>query len=115
MNWMGTFHSITVRLLREHARVISLDCDFAIMDRNDNADMIDVIRYDLSFTHTKKRFSSKKTYLDIYSRCVNAEKSIVEVLDVHFPHCRGWDSELAALFSMYVKAKIPLSKFRCGM
>jgi len=106
ISWMGTFHSISARLLREHASAIGLESDFTVMDRNDSADMIDVIRHELNFSSTEKRFPKKKTCLDIYSRCVNSKQAIVDILDVHFPHCREWDKELGALFSAYAKAKM---------
>ena len=106
INWMGTFHSISARLLREHAHAIGLDRDFTVMDRNDSADMIDVIRHELNFTSTEKRFPKKKTCLDIYSRCVNSKQPIVDILDAHFPYCREWDKELTSLFSAYSKAKM---------
>jgi len=106
ITWMGTFHSIAARLLREHANAIGLDSDFTIMDRNDSADMIDVIRHELHFSSTEKRFPKKKTCLDIYSRCVNSKQAIVEILDRHFPYCREWDKELTSLFSAYAKAKM---------
>jgi len=106
ISWMGTFHSVAARLLREHATAIGLENDFTIMDRNDSADMIDVIRHELNFTATEKRFPEKKTCLDIYSRCVNSKQTIGEILNAHFPHCREWDKELTTLFAAYAKAKM---------
>lgn len=106
ISWMGTFHSISARLLREHANAIGLESDFTIMDRNDSADMIDVIRHELNFTSTEKRFPRKKTCLDIYSRCVNSKQAIEDILDAHFPYCREWDKELATLFAAYARAKM---------
>jgi DNA helicase-2/ATP-dependent DNA helicase PcrA len=106
ITWMGTFHSIAARLLREHANAIGLESDFTIMDRNDSADMIDVIRHELNFTSTEKRFPKKKTCLDIYSRCVNSKQALTDILDSHFPYCREWEKELNALFAAYAKMKM---------
>ena len=105
ISWMGTFHSIAARLLREHANVIGLESDFTIMDRNDSADMLDMLRHELGYTSAQKRFPKKKTCLDIYSRCVNSQESIENVVEKHFPYCHGWDEELTALFRGYAKAK----------
>ena len=104
--WMGTFHSIAARLLREHAQSVGLDPDFTILDRNDSADMIDVIRHELELSALNRRFPKKKTCLDIYSRCVNSQLPIDEILEVHFPYCRQWAKELKQLFAEYAKAKI---------
>jgi DNA helicase-2/ATP-dependent DNA helicase PcrA len=75
------------------------------MDRNDSADMLDVIRHELGFTQTERRFPNKKACLDIYSWCVNSQGDLQAVLDDHFPYCREWTLELKRLFSTYAKAK----------
>ena len=105
ISWIGTFHSVAARLLREHATAIGLTVDFTIMDRNDAADMLDVLRHELGFSNTANRFPKKKTCLDIYSRCVNSQDSLHDVLTEYFPHCRDWEKELKQLFSAYAKTK----------
>ncbi|WP_286265859.1 ATP-dependent helicase [Thalassotalea atypica] len=105
INWMGTFHSIAARLLREHATSIGIESDFTIMDRNDSADMIDMLRHELGFSQTHKRFPKKKTCLDIYSRCVNSQSKVEDVLENHFPYCNDWANELTTLFANYANAK----------
>ena len=105
INWMGTFHSIAARLLREYATAIGLERDFTIMDRNDAADMLDVLRHDLGYSATVKRFPKKKTCLEIYSKCVNSQRELKDVLTTDFPHCRDWPEELKALFALYAKTK----------
>ena len=104
--WMGTFHSIASRLLREHASLIGLDPDFTVMDRNDSADMLDLLRHELGFSGVNRRFPKKKTCLDIYSRCVNAQAPLIDILDTHFPYCSEWEEELNTLFAHYAKTKI---------
>ena len=47
----------------------------------------------------------KGTCLAIYSRCVNAELAIEEVLKTSFPWCAGWAAELRNLFAAYVETK----------
>src|SRR5205085_7958271 len=51
------------------------------------------------------RFPTKSTCLSIYSRCVNAEMPIEQVLGSSFPWCTGWAAELKDLFAAYVGAK----------
>ena len=105
LTWSGTFHAIGVRLLREHAEQIGLDRTFTIHDREDSADLINLVRHDLGFSKTEKRFPTKTTCLAIYSRAVNAEAALDEVLDTSFPWCADWEDELKALFGAYVEAK----------
>ena len=105
LNWSGTFHAIGARLLREYASDIGLDFAFSIHDREDSADLINLVRHDLGFSQTEKRFPMKGTCLSIYSRAVNAEAPLGEVLESAFPWCAEWGAELRRLFAAYVEAK----------
>ena len=103
--WAGTFHSIGARLLREYAERVSLPANFTIHDRGDSEDLMAVVRQDLKIAVTKKRFPGSATCVAIYSRIVNAESSLTDVLRDNYPWCATWESELNALFGAYVAAK----------
>jgi DNA helicase II / ATP-dependent DNA helicase PcrA len=105
LRWAGTFHGIGARLLRDYADAIGLDPAFTIHDREDSADLMNLIRHELGFSKTASRFPTKGTCLAIYSRCVNAEAGIEEVLGASYPWCSGWAAELKQLFAGYVEAK----------
>jgi DNA helicase-2/ATP-dependent DNA helicase PcrA len=105
LTWSGTFHAVGARLLREFASAIGLDRAFTIHDREDSADLLNLIRHDLGFSKTDRRFPAKGTCLSIYSRAVNAECPLEDVLGAAFPWCGGWEDELRALFAAYVEAK----------
>src|SRR5450759_4122281 len=103
--WAGTFHGIGARLLRDHAEQIGLDPAFTIHDREDSADLMNLIRHEKGFSKSESRFPTKGTCLAIYSRCVNAEAAIEQVLGASFPWCSGWAAELKELFAAYVETK----------
>jgi len=103
--WAGTFHGIGARILRDYADQIGLDPSFTIHDREDSADLMNLVRHELGFSRTESRFPTKGTCLAIYSRCVNAEAAIEQVLGRSFPWCSGWAAELKQLFAGYVEAK----------
>jgi DNA helicase-2/ATP-dependent DNA helicase PcrA len=103
--WSGTFHAIGARLIREYARDISVDGAFTIHDRADSADLMNLVRHDLGLSQKDKRFPMKGTCLAIYSRAVNAQAPLGEVLGAFFPWCAEWEDELRVLFSAYVEAK----------
>jgi len=105
LTWAGTFHGIGARILRDYADQIGLDPAFTIHDREDSADLINLVRHELGFSKTEARFPTKGTCLAIYSRCVNAESGIEQVLGKSFPWCSGWAAELKQLFAAYVEAK----------
>ena len=103
--WAGTFHGVGARLLRDYAGQIGLDPAFTIHDREDSADLMNLMRHELGFSKTENRFPAKGTCLAIYSRCVNAELPIEDVLATSFPWCAVWAAELKQLFAVYVEAK----------
>jgi DNA helicase II / ATP-dependent DNA helicase PcrA len=105
LSWSGTFHAMGARLLREYALDIGIDAAFTIHDREDSADLMNLIRHDLGQSKTAKRFPMKATCLAIYSRAVNAEAPLNEVLSSAFPWCAEWEAELRSLFAAYVEAK----------
>ena len=105
MAWAGTFHSIGARLLRDYADDIGLGNAFTIHDREDSCDLMNLVRHDLGFSNTKKRFPAKSTCLAIYSRAVNGEIPLDEVLGAFFPWCAMWHNELRRLFARYVEVK----------
>jgi DNA helicase-2/ATP-dependent DNA helicase PcrA len=105
LSWSGTFHAIGARLLREYAPDIGLDRDFTIHDREDSADLMNLVRHELGFSKMEKRFPMKGTCLSIYSRTVNAQVPLGEVLGSFFPWCSEWEVELRKLFGTYVEAK----------
>jgi DNA helicase-2/ATP-dependent DNA helicase PcrA len=103
--WAGTFHAIGARLLREYAPSIGLAPEFTLHDREDSADLMNLVRHELAFSGTEKRFPLKGTCLAIYSRTVNTEQPLAAVLAQSFPWCAGWQAELKRLFAAYVEAK----------
>ncbi|MDX8540854.1 ATP-dependent helicase [Mesorhizobium abyssinicae] len=105
LSWAGTFHGIGARLLRDYALEIGLDPAFTIHDREDSADLMNLARHELGFSKTESRFPTKGTCLQIYSRAVNAQAPLGEVLGGVFPWCAGWAEQLKDLFAAYVEAK----------
>jgi DNA helicase-2/ATP-dependent DNA helicase PcrA len=105
LSWAGTFHGIGARLLREYADQIGLNPAFTIHDREDSADLMNLIRHERGLSKTESRFPAKGTCLSIYSRCVNAEAELDQVLGASYPWCAGWANELKELFAAYVEAK----------
>jgi DNA helicase II / ATP-dependent DNA helicase PcrA len=99
LTWAGTFHGLGARLLREYTERIGLDPAFTIHDREDSADLMNLVRHELGLSGTHKRFPTKGTCLAIYSRCVNADIALEQALARHFPWCAEWVNELKTLFA----------------
>ena len=105
LTWAGTFHGIGARLLRESADRIGLASSFTIHDREDSADLMNYVRHQCGLSKTDSRFPTKGTCLAIYSRAINAEMDLEDVLRDSFPWCTDWPAELRELFAAYVETK----------
>jgi len=103
--WSGTFHAVGARLLRLYADAIGLDPGFTIHDREDSADLMNLVRHELGLSDKAERFPLKGTCLAVYSRAVNAAEPLEEVLRRQFPWCAQWEADLRGLFEAYVDAK----------
>ncbi len=103
--WAGTFHAVGARLLRGYARSIGLAENFSIIDRSDAEDLMALMRQAQGLAATKKRFPLKSTCLAIYSRTINRQVPLAEVLQQDFPWCADWHDELKLLFRAYAAEK----------
>ena len=98
LHWAGTFHGVGARLLREYAAQIGLAENFTIQDRGDSEDLMGLVRHELKFATTKNRFPLKATCLAIYSRVLNSQQPLAELLQGVYPWCETWSDELRQLF-----------------
>jgi len=104
--WAGTFHSVGARVLREYAERIALAPNFTIHDRGDSEDLMGLVRHTLvAATAQRNRFPGAATCVAIYSRTVNSEAPLPEILGQAYPWCAHHEAVLHDLFGAYVDAK----------
>ena len=103
--WGGTFHATANRLLRLHGRALGLSPDFTVLDRTDTADLMDLIRGELGLGEGERRFPRKETLADVYSRTVNAQAKLGDVLEREYPWCGDEIEGIRAIFERYVERK----------
>jgi DNA helicase II / ATP-dependent DNA helicase PcrA len=101
----GTFHAIAHRIIREHAESFSLPAAFSVIDPADMADVLDVLRPDHGLVGTERRAPRAAVCADIYTRCVNTQTTIADVVAAGFPWCSDFTGHLAGLFRAYVAHK----------
>ena len=104
--WAGTFHAIGARLLRDYAGVLGLPPDFSIIDRSDAEDLMALVRQAQGLAASGKRFPLKQTCLAIYSRTLNRQLPLAQVLQQDFAWCAEWHDALKALFRAYAAEKL---------
>jgi DNA helicase-2/ATP-dependent DNA helicase PcrA len=101
----GTFHSVGHRFVRGHAAALGLGSDFAVLDAGDAADLLDLVRQEQGHGETGRRFLRKHTLADIYSRTVNAQRPVREIVAEGFPWCEEHLEVLGPLFQAFTARK----------
>ena len=85
---------------------IGLDPAFTIHDREDSADLMNLMRHELGFSKTENRFPAKGTCLaDLFALRQRRVADSRMCCAASFPWCAGWAAELQQLFAGYVEAK----------
>jgi DNA helicase II / ATP-dependent DNA helicase PcrA len=101
----GTFHAIAHRIIRRHAESFSLPPQFTVIDPADVTDLLDSHRADYGLVSTARRAPRAAVCADIYTRCVNTQMPVTEVVQRGFPWCSDYTEQLAELFRGYVAHK----------
>jgi DNA helicase-2/ATP-dependent DNA helicase PcrA len=102
----GTFHSVAHATLRRHAGRLGLPDGFGVLDTADAADVVDLVRHDLGLSGTQgRRFPRKAALLDVYSRVVNTQRPLGEVVAQTLPWASERVDEVAAVCRGYVTRK----------
>ncbi len=104
--WGGTFHAVATRLLRIYGQNVGLPPNFSIIDRADQEDLMNLVRTETVKTTDAKRFPKKGTCVSIYSRCINSQRKLFDILAKYYPKLEEYLPELSQLFDAYTKRKI---------
>ena len=97
----GTFHSVAHQMVRLHASSLGLEPGFGLLDGGDAADLLDFVRQQQGHAASARRFPRAQTMLDAYSRTVNSQTPLHEVLAEAFPWCVEHRDSLAEIFRAY--------------
>ncbi|MDP8954486.1 MAG: ATP-dependent helicase [Actinomycetota bacterium] len=103
--WGGTFHAVANRLLRGHGTAVGLRPGFTVMDQGDHADLLGLVRHDLGLGERGRRFPKKETLASLYSRVVNTQEKLADVVEVAYPWCRNDLEGIRAVFGGYAQRK----------
>ncbi|MFQ5558892.1 MAG: ATP-dependent helicase, partial [Acidimicrobiales bacterium] len=103
--WGGRFHAIANRLLRPFARAAGVDTGFTVLDRADTVDMLAMVRTTEGLAERGRRFPRAATVAAIYSRMVNSQAKLDEVLAADFGWCADHADTLRSMFVAYTERK----------
>lgn len=103
----GTFHSFANMILRKYSKFLELKNNFTIMDRADAEDVINHTRSRFLQSENKKdkRFPRKHTILDIYSKAINKNKSIPEIIEEEYSQFEHAKESIIEITQQYVEYK----------
>jgi DNA helicase II / ATP-dependent DNA helicase PcrA len=104
--WGGTFHAVANRLLRRHGRAVGLDPDFTLLDGPDQAELLALVRDEISAESAPSRRRARKEVLaSALSRVVNTRQPLDEVVRRHHPWCADQLDEMRATYGAYIARK----------
>src|SRR5690348_526630 len=101
----GTFHSTGNRLLRTFGQSAGLAKDFSIMDEGDAEDLMGLARANLGYGKQEKRFPKKETLHYIYSRHINTEIPVEDILGSELPQFADYTDDVVRIFAEYTSQK----------
>jgi len=80
----GTFHSFSNYILRKNANLLGIPSNFTIIDSEDSADTIDLIKSELKIEKKEKAFPRKNRIQEIISSARNRNLTIRSVIENEF-------------------------------
>jgi DNA helicase-2/ATP-dependent DNA helicase PcrA len=101
----GTFHATGHRLLRQFGGRVGIASDFSIMDQGDAVDLMGIARANLGAGRKDKRFPKKETLHWLYSRHVNTEFAIEDILHEEVPQFLDYSHEILRIYAEYISRK----------
>lgn len=101
----GTFHAVAHRYVAAYSEVLNLPKGFGVLDPAGSCDLMDLLRNDHALTGTSTRFPRPSTLVDIYSRCINTERTLREVVPSEYPWCEPHLELIAELFRDFTAHK----------
>ncbi len=101
----GTFHAVANQVLRHHAAAVGLDPSFTVLDPADATGLFALVRDEVGAVTRGRRFPRAETVAAIWSRMVNSQQKLGDVLEDAFPWCRDHQDALGEIFGAYLARK----------
>lgn len=101
----GTFHAFCLTLLKQYAPKLGYQDGFTILDAQDSADVIDLLRGPVAASFKDRRFPKKRTIAAVLSSVRNTGRSIDDVLASSYPHFLAFAPALKSLSEQYTQYK----------
>jgi DNA helicase-2/ATP-dependent DNA helicase PcrA len=97
----GTFHWLANRVLLRFSRRVSIDPGFSIIDRSDAEDVINFLAGSSGLRERHRDFPKKRTIAELFSKAVNREEPLSEILGREYWQFLQYQQELTGLWERY--------------
>jgi len=101
----GTFHAFSNYILRKYANMLGIPSNFTIIDEEDSADTIDLIRSELKTEKKEKAFPRKHRIQEIISSARNRNLTIRNVIENEFSGLKDFIEHIELINHGYEKYK----------
>ncbi len=101
----GTFHSFANLTLRRWAEPLGYGKGFTIIDRADCVDLIGILRTEGGFERKGRRFPRADTLLNLYSKEINTNRPLEQLLEDDYPHFLDDLEPITELRTRYAERK----------
>jgi len=101
----GTFHSFSNYILRKNANLLDIPSNFTIIDSEDSADTIDLIKSELKIEKKEKAFPKKNRLQEIISSARNRNLTIRNVIQNEFSGLLEFTDQIELINKGYEKYK----------
>jgi len=101
----GTFHAFSNYILRKYSNLLNIPSNFTIIDEEDSADTIDLIRSELKIEKREKAFPRKNRIQEIISSARNRNLTIRDVIENEFSGLREFVDDIVLINHGYEKYK----------
>ncbi len=102
----GTFHATAHHLLRKFGPQAGIAEGFTILDQADAEDLMQLARAACGFAARERRFPKKETLHTLYSRHINTDRTVDDLLRDGFPQYVDDLADIAQVFAGYVERKL---------
>lgn len=101
----GTFHSFAVQMLRAYASLIGISPNFTILDSDDSADTIDLVKAGMQIEPTGRVFPKKGRIQELISSSRNNNRTLAKTIDLEFPGLEHFLPDLERIAQGYMRYK----------
>ena len=101
----GTFHSFANQTLRRFAERLGFHPRFTILDRSDSVDLVGILRSEAGYGGKGKRFPRSDTLVDLFSKHVNTQKTLGDLLELDAPQFLDDRDAVEDLFGRFRRRK----------